>query len=142
MQDSFNIHTEGLNLLTFQPHHTTMSRTWKGHNLYYCWSVSTCNYRTGEDIKNGRSHYIARHPIPRYRYRSTLRAFVYGKQEKKEENVAGIRPRTVRPDPWGWEAYRGKNASSYYLKPLRHPKLERRRAARKAAVREMDTALY
>ena len=54
-----------------------------------------------------------------------------------DDETPGIRPRILPPDPWMDRHIHGLK----YLKPLRHSRLERRRAARKAAIREMDARL-
>ena len=56
---------------------------------------------------------------------------------ERDEEAPGIRPRLLPPDPWMDRHISGLK----YLKPFRHSRLERHRAARKAAIRDMDARL-
>ncbi len=102
-----------------------MSRTWKKLSNHYS------NWIKKE--KNNRLCYVVYHR-GRYRYIQIHRAFSAHYHNSEEP---GIRPRLLPPDPW-------EDINNYlceYLKPQCHTRLERHRAARKAAVREMDARL-
>ncbi len=103
-----------------------MSRTWKKHNHHYSSLIS--------EKKNKRLRYNVYHKF-HFRYIQVHRAFSALKYNSEEP---GIRTRLLPPDPW--EDINIHHSG--YLKPLRHSRLERHRAARKAAVREMDARLY
>ena len=112
-----------------------MSHSWKKRkHLYTSYPESE---KRKIPLKNGRLYYILRQKLF-YRYISVLRAFAACTYERNEDMAPGIRPRILPLDPWADVCkYR-----SSFLKPLRHPKLERHRADRKSAVREMDANLY
>ena len=102
-----------------------MSHTWRNRkHLYTSYVV---------EKKNNRHRYITYYKY-RYHYIQIHRAFSAHYHNSEEP---GIRPRLLPPDPW-------EDINNYlceYLKPQCHSRLERHRAARKAAVREMDARL-
>ncbi len=102
----------------------TMSHTWRNRKHLYT------NYVVEE--KNNRHRYITYNKY-RYHYIQIHRAA----SACRHSEEPAIRHRILPPDPW--EDI--NNHHSAYLKPLRHSRLERHRAARKAAVREMDARL-
>lgn len=112
-----------------------MSHTWKSRKHLY--TSYTKSEKNNNPLKNGRLYYIKTHKFF-YRYISVLRAFAACTYEHKEGMAPGIRPRILPLDPWEDVCkYR-----SSFLKPLQHSRVERHRAARKAAVREMDARLF
>lgn len=102
-----------------------MSHSWKKRKHLYT------NY-VKED-KNKRSYYVLYHKFC-FCYRPIHRAAAACTHDSE---TPGIRPRLLPPDPWE-DIPKHRTA---YLKPLKHSRLERHRAARKAAIREMDARL-
>ncbi len=102
-----------------------MSHTWKSRNhKHYSYTL---------EEKNNRHRYLMFHKF-HFRYIQIHRT---ASACKCEPELPGIRKRLLPPDPWE-DIIKVRSA---YLKPLRHSRLERRRAARKAAVRDMDAHL-
>ena len=112
-----------------------MSHSWKTRKHLY--TAYTKAERNEVPLKNGRIYYIKEHKFY-YRYRSVHRAFAACAYERHEDMTPGIRPRILPHDPWEDE----RKYRTAFLKPLQHSRVERHRAARKAAVREMDAACY
>ena len=102
----------------------TMSHTWKRRKLMYTGGV--------EEEKNNRHRFIVFYKC-NHRYIQIHRAA----SACRHSDEPGIRSHLLPPDPW-----EDINIHHYFfLKPLRHSRLERHRAARKAAIRDMDARL-
>ncbi|MBR5888398.1 MAG: hypothetical protein IKZ07_09400 [Akkermansia sp.] len=103
-----------------------MSHTWKKLSHHYYTNLL-------KKEKNNRYRYLLG-LRGHYRYIQIHRAFSAHYHNSEEP---GIRTRLLPLDPW-----EDLIVNRYgYLKPQRHSRLERRRAARKAAIREMDARL-
>lgn len=104
-----------------------MSRTWKKLSHHYT------NFVQDKKKNSKRLRYAVFYKV-HFRYIQIHRAFSAHYHNSEEP---GIRTRLLPPDPW-----EDLIVNRYgYLKPQRHSRLERRRAARKAAIREMDARL-
>lgn len=102
-----------------------MSRSWKNRNHRYTSYV--------KEDKNNRLYFDMGFKF-HFRFRPIHREAAACAHDSE---VPGIRPRLLPPNPWEDIHKR----SWAYLKPINHSRLERRRAARKAAIREMDARL-